>query len=188
MKRTIYIPLIALVLSACGDPSIEQELEQANERNEELKGILQTEEVNLQKNTQRLEALKDDISKMKSVIGNPDINSYVDIVMEYAEEMESGLSEMDKLMSGNGDGEELADMESDFEGISADMIEAMDAYDDSASSIELDEYLERQHSAIQLANGEIREALDTLGNGIEASNPALYEQGLEQLRSAHEYY
>ncbi|WP_342386975.1 hypothetical protein [Salinicoccus bachuensis] len=188
MKRMIYIPLIALVLSACGDPSIEQELEQANERNEELKGILQTEEVNLQKNTQRLEALKEDISKMKSVIGNPDINSYVDIVTEYAEEMESGLSEMDKLMAGNGDSEDLADMESDFEKISSDMIEAMEAYDDSASGIELDEYLERQHSAIQLANGEIRAALDTLGNGIKASNPALYEQGLEQLRSTHEYY
>ena len=119
MKRMLYIPLAALVLSACGDPSIEQELEQANERNEELKGILQTEEVNLQKNTQRLEALKEDISKMKSVIGNPDINSYVDIVSQYADDMEQSLSEMDKLMSGDSDSEDLADMESEFEEISS---------------------------------------------------------------------
>ncbi|MFA7743903.1 hypothetical protein [Salinicoccus roseus] len=188
MKRMLYIPLAALVLSACGDPSIEQDLEQANERNEELKGILQTEEVNLQKNTQRLEALKEDISKMKSVIGNPDINSYVDIVSQYADDMEQSLSEMDKLMSGDSDSEDLADMESEFEEISSDMIEAMESYDENASGVELDEYLERQHSAIQIANGEIRTALDTLANGIASSNPALYEQGLEQLRSAHEYY
>ncbi|WP_271398050.1 hypothetical protein [Salinicoccus roseus] len=187
MKRLIYIPLTALLLGACGNPTIEQELEQANERNEELKGILQTEEVNFQKNTQRLEALKEDISKMKSVIGNPDINSYVDIVTDYAGRMERSLTDMDGLLS-NYDGEELSGLESDFEEISSELFETMEAYDESSDGIELDEYLERQHNAIQLANGDIRAALDTIANGIEASDSALYEQGVEQLRSAHEYY
>lgn len=187
MKRLIYIPLTALLLGACGNPTIEQELEQANERNEELKGILQTEEVNFQKNTQRLEALKEDISKMKSVIGNPDINSYVDIVTDYAGGMERSLTDMDGLLS-NYDGEELSGLESDFEEISSELFETMEAYDESSDGIELDEYLERQHNAIQLANGDIRAALDTIANGIEASDSALYEQGIKQLRSAHEYY
>lgn len=187
MKRLIYIPLTALLLGACGNPTIEQELEQANERNEELKGILQTEEVNFQKNTQRLEALKEDISKMKSVIGNPDINSYVDIVTDYAGGMERSLTDMDGLLS-NYDGEELSGLESDFEEISSELFETMEAYDESSDGIELDEYLERQHNAIQLANDDIRAALDTIANGIEASDSALYEQGIEQLRSAHEYY
>ncbi|KIH71897.1 hypothetical protein [Salinicoccus roseus] len=188
MKRLLYIPLTALLLGACGNPTIEQELEQAKERNEELKGILQTEEVNFQKNTQRLDALKEDISKMKSVIGNPDIDNYVDIVTDYAGGMERSLTDMDGLLSNHDDGEELSGMESDFEEISSELFETMEAYDENSAGIELDEYLERQHNAIQLANGEIRAALDTIANGIEASDSALYEQGIEQLRSAHEYY
>lgn len=188
MKRLLYIPLTALLLSACGDPTIEQELEQANERNEELKGILQTEEVNFQKNSQRLEALKEDISKMKSVIGNPNIDNYVDVVTDYAGGMERSLSDMDGLLSNHEDGEELSGMESDFEEISSELFETMEAYDENSAGIELDEYLVRQHNAIQLANDDIRAALDTIANGIEASDSALYEQGIEQLRSAHEYY
>lgn len=188
MKRLLYIPLTALLLGACGNPTIEQELDQAKERNEELKGILQTEEVNFQKNIQRLEALKEDISKMKSVIDNPDIDNYVDIVTDYAGGMERSLTNMDELLSNHEDGEELSGMESDFEEISSVLFETMEAYDESSDGIELDEYLERQHNAIQLANGDIRAALDTIANGIEASDSALYEQGIEQLRSAHEYY
>ncbi|MFC3418133.1 hypothetical protein ACFOLA_01260 [Salinicoccus hispanicus] len=188
MKRMIYIPLVALGLSACGDPSIEEELASANDRNEELQSILQTEEVALQKNTQRLEALEEDISKMQSVISNPDIDAYVDIVTDYSKAMKKGLSDLDALLSDNADTEDLSTMDQEFEEISESLTGAIEDYRDGSSNVELDEYLERQHSAIQLANEDILGSLDTIGNGISMSDQNLLDQGLEQLRNAHEYY
>ncbi|MCG1009032.1 hypothetical protein J4760_03075 [Salinicoccus sp. ID82-1] len=188
MKRMIYIPLVALGLSACGDPSIEEELASANDRNEELQSILQTEEVALQKNTQRLEALEEDISKMQSVISNPDIDAYVDIVTDYSDAMKQGLSDLDTLLSDNADAQDLSTMNASFEEIEKSLAEAIEAYRDGATSVELDEYLVRRHSAIQLANEDILAALDSIGNGISASDQNLLDQGLVQLRNAHEYY
>lgn len=188
MKRLIYIPLVALGLSACGSPSIEEELASANDRNEELQSILQTEEVALQKNTQRLQALEDDISKIQSVISNPDIDAYVDIVTDYSKAMQDGLSELDALLTDNADEEDLSSMDEAYEDISENLTEAIEAYRDDASNVELDDYLDRQHSAIELANEDILGALNMIGNGISASDQNLLDQGIEQLRNANEYY
>ncbi|GAB3071808.1 hypothetical protein ACFOU0_07870 [Salinicoccus sesuvii] len=188
MKRIIYVPLIALGLSACGSPSVEEELASANDRNEELQSILQTEEVTLQKNTQRLQALEDDISKIQSVISNPDIDAYVETVTDYSQAMQEGLSELDTLLADNADKEDLSSMEDAYGDISENLTEAIETYRDDVAKVELDDYLNRQHSAIELANEDILGALNTIGTGISASDRDLLDQGLDQLRDANEYY
>lgn len=188
MKRLTYILLPIFLLTACGGPSVEEQLAAAEDRKEELQGLLQTEEVNVQKNTLRLDALEEDISKMQSVIGNSDIDEYVSIVGEYSNTLEKELEKLDSLVKKAKSEQDLSIISKDIDEISSKITEAISSYENAVENVELNEYLKRQHSSLQLANDEIESALHTVKNGAEASSMEAVNNGIEQFNSASEYY
>lgn len=188
MKRSIYILLPILLLSACGSPSAEEQLSEAEDRKAELQGVLQTEEVNVQKNTLRLDALEEDISKMQSVIGNSDIDEYVSIVGEYSGTLEKELANLSALIQKAKEEKDLSIISEDMDGINSRIKDAMGTYESSAKGLELNDYLKRQHSSLQLANDEIESALQSVENGADAGSMEAVEEGIQQLNSASEYY
>lgn len=188
MKRSIYILLPIIILSACGSPSAEEQLSKAEDRKEELQGVLQTEEVNLQKNTLRLEALEEDISKMQSVIGNSDIDEYVSVVGDYSGTLEKELTELSKLIQKAKEEKDLSIISKDIEEISSRITETINNYENSAGNLELNEYLKRQHSSLLLANDEIQSALQSVKNGADAGSMEAVDEGVKQFNNASEYY
>ncbi|WP_020008400.1 hypothetical protein [Salinicoccus albus] len=188
MKRLIYLILPIIVLSACGGNSPKQELAEAEERNKELESMLQTEEVNLQKNQMRLEALEEDISKMQSVIGNSDIDTYVSEVSEYSSALKEEVEKLDGLVKEAKESEDLSIISEDIGDIRENIDEAMNRYQSAAEALELNDYLKREHSSLELANEEISDALDNIENGADSSTMEAVNEGTEQLKSASEYY
>lgn len=186
MKRMVSIILSLVFLSACSGNPVEQDLKEANERNEELKRLLQTEEVSLQKNTQRLENLKQEISKMKEIRGNPDISKYVQVIETYASEMESSFDRLDEMIKANDDS--LQSIQTDFKEVEKQISRTIEDYNDDTADVELDDYLKRRHESIRLANDEILAAIDTLNRGMENDDPDLFKEGINQLKQVNEYY
>ncbi|MFB9859942.1 hypothetical protein ACFPFV_11095 [Salinicoccus siamensis] len=186
MKRMTSIILSVMFLSACSGNPVEQDLKEANERNEELKRLLQTEEVSLQKNSQRLENLEQEISKMKEIRGNPDISKYVQDIESYASEMESSFDELDKMIRENE--ESPQNLQSNFKEVEKQISRTIEDYNDETTDVELDDYLKRRHESILLANDEILAAIDILNRGIENDDSDLFKEGLDQLKQVNEYY
>lgn len=188
MKRLIYILLPIVLLSACGSPSAEEQLSAAEEKKEELQGVLQTEEVNVQKNKLRFDALEEDISKMQSVIGNSDIDEYVSTVGDYSETLEQELADLSTLVKKAKKKEDLSIISEDIDGISTDIKEAVSSYESSVEGLKLNEYLKRQHNSLQLANDELEGALQSIENGADAGSMEAVDEGIKQFNSASEYY
>lgn len=188
MKRLTYILLPIVLLASCGSPSAEKQLSAAEDRKEELQGVLQTEEVDVQKNTLRLEALEEDISKMQSVIGNSDIEEYVSVVGDYSETVENELTQLSELVKKAKNEEELSVISKDIDEISSKINKAISSYEGSVEGLELNEYLKRQHSSLQLANEEIEGALQSVKNGADAGSMEAVDEGIKQFNNASEYY
>lgn len=188
MKRLTYLILPMILLAGCGSPASEQELTEAEERNKELEAMLQTEEVNLQKNQMRLDALEEDISKMKSVIGNSDIDTYVSEVSEYSSVLTEELEKLDGLVKDAKESEDLSIINDDIEDIRTNINDAMSKYQSAVENLELNDYLKRQHSSLELANEEINNGLDSIENGADSSTMEALDEGIDQLNSAGEYY
>ncbi|KKK35536.1 hypothetical protein WN59_01510 [Salinicoccus sediminis] len=188
MKRSIKILLPIVMLAGCGSPSAEEQLSSAEEKKEELQGVLQTEEVNVQKNKLRLDALEEDISKMQSVIGNSDIDEYVQVVGEYSGTLEKELTGLSEAVQKAKEEDDLSVISKDIDDISSSISEAADNYEKAAEGLELNEYLKRQHSSLKLANDEIEGALQSIKNGADSESMEAVDEGLAQLNSASEYY
>lgn len=188
MRRSIKILLPIVMLAGCGSPSAEEQLSSAEEKKEELQGILQTEEVNVQKNKLRLDALEEDISKMQSIIGNSDIDEYVQVVSEYSGTLEKELTDLSETVQKAKEEDDLSVISKDIDDISSSISEAAGKYEKAAEGLELNEYLKRQHSSLKLANDEIEGALQSIKNGADSESMEAVDEGLSQLNSASEYF
>src|SRR5699024_1780458 len=188
MKRSLKILIPIVMLAGCGSPSAEEQLSSAEEKKEELQSVLQTEEVNVQKNKLRLDALEEDISKMQSVIGNSDIDEYVQIVSEYSGTLEKELTGLSEAVQKAKEEDDLSVISKDIDDISSSINEAAGSYEKAVDGLELNEDLKRQHSSLKLANDAIEGALQSIKTGADSCSMEPVEEGLGQLIKASEYY
>src|SRR5699024_11191117 len=188
MKRSLKILIPIVMLAGCGSPSAEEQLSSAEEKKEELQSVLQTEEVNVQKNKLRLDALEEDISKMQSVIGNSDIDEYVQIVSEYSGTLEKELTGLSEAVQKAKEEDDLSVISKDIDDISSSINEAAGNYEKAGEGLELNEYLKRQHSAQKQGNDEIEGALQSTKNRTDSGSMDAVDEGLGQLNNAREYY
>lgn len=188
MKK-ITIPLLTLLLlSACGNESTEEQLQEREAHKEELESVLQTEEVTFQRNTLKLESLEDSISQIEGEGDNEAVTEYVDAVESYANALKSEIDHLTEVVGQAKEDNDLNPVNDEIDAIIDNIEDTIQNYDENTSELELNESLERKHNELQLANEELPQALESIKNGASSGSMEAMDEGLGMLNDVSEYY
>lgn len=187
--KKITIPLLTLlILSACGNESTEEQLQEAEAHKEELESVLQTEEVTFQRNTLKLESLEDSISQIESEGDNEAVTEYVNAVETYANALQGQIDHLTEIVGQAKEEDDLDPVNDEIDSIIDNVENTIQSYDEDTSELELNESLERKHNELQLANRELPQALESIKNGASSGSMEAMDEGLDMLNDVSEYY
>ena len=185
MKLRLSATILILLAAGCSNSSPEETLIEQEEYKSELEGLLQTEQVRNQQLALHLENLDTQIVNFERDRDNPNVEKYVETVMEYAGGITENLNKMNEHITAYRNGEQLN---------TGDVVKTRDAvadtvekYEAAVGELELTDVLEREHSNVVLANEEITEAVNQIADALAAEDDELLNEAIERLQSATEY-
>lgn len=185
MKLKLSTLLIILLCAGCSSATPEEMFVEQVDYKTELDSLLQTEQVRNQQLTLHLENLDTQIINFERDRDNPNVESYVTIVENYAADMSTGLSELNAFITQYRNDEQLN--VGDITDTRDDIVQIAETYESEVSELELTEVLEREHSNIILANEEISAAVIQIADALAAADDTLLDESVERLHQATEY-
>lgn len=185
MKLRLSALTLLLLAAGCQNSSPEAELSEKEEYKSELEGLLQTEKVRNQQLTLHLENLDTQIVNFERDRDNPNIEKYVGIVTDYADDLTAQLNQLNEYITQYRIDEQLNT--GDIVKTRDDIQETVETYNNAVGELELTEVLDREHSNIVLANEEITEAVNQIADAMASEDDDLLNESIERLQQATEY-